>query len=89
MLSIFEPPHKQQKIENTKTLKRCWKKIIKIYQWEESTRTHGKLLNTRKFDSIFVTNEGLICKKNSIWRGKLKIECLRIQLEFFKGFIKF
>jgi hypothetical protein len=31
-----------------------------------------------------LTDEGLIGKENLIWGGKLKIECLRTQLEFLR-----
>jgi hypothetical protein len=37
-----------------------------------------------KFDSVLLTNKGLIGKENSIWGGNFKNGCFRTQLDFSK-----
>jgi len=94
---------KKGKIKNKKNFmtafedkKKYWKKIKKIYQWKEYTRIPRKLLKLveenqtykiEKFDSLFSTNGGPIGKEKSIWEGKIKIGCLKTQLQFLKVYL--
>jgi hypothetical protein len=41
-----------------------------------------QIYKIENFDSAFSTNEGFICKENSISREKIKIGCLRTKLDF-------
>jgi hypothetical protein len=43
----------------------------------------------KKFNSVFLIDEGPIDKENSTWGEKFKIGCLRAQLDFFQGLIEF
>jgi hypothetical protein len=42
-----------------------------------------------KFDSIFLSDEGVIDKEKSISEEKSKIRCFRTQLDFVKRLIEF
>jgi hypothetical protein len=44
-----------------------------------------KIDMVEKIDNSILTDKGPIYKKNSFWKEKFKIRCLRNQLEFYRA----